>query len=415
MEKNNQDIHHQLDRITRRERGRLIADLVRRLGNHHLQLAEDVAQDAVLAALGTWPYQGMPDNPGAWLMRVAGNKAIDRLRRENREVNYQPDLDLRQVHGSVSDKTTHDPDIELMFLSCQPQLDDIDQLMLTLRIVCGFTARELATLFLITETSIAQRLSRSKRKLKQLDSLILSEISPQDLSNRLGSVHKVIYLLFSLGYSPRLGDRLIREDTAMEAVRLAQELIEHPLTNSPAGYALAALLFFQASRLKAREDASGKPVLLRDQNRKLWNKALIQKGFHCLQQSTQGETLSRYHIEAGIASLYASSKDWSSIDWSSIVRFYRQLQQLTDSPVVTINASVALAFSGKATQALNDLNNINRVEFIKNYAPYYIARAEVLQLLNRTKEAGDCYEQAIRCGVSRPVIEHLENRLANPS
>ena len=421
MSDNSSEVYHQLDKVTRRERSRLIAHLVQRLGGQHLQLAEDVAQEAVLAALSNWPYHGLPDNPAAWLTRVAGNKAIDYLRRHRREVDYQAELDQRiiddcgdhyQSYG-VSCGDSLDPDIELMLLCCHPELPAVEQLALTLRTTCGFTARELATILLCTESAIAQRLARAKRKLKQLDEKVLLANKAVDIQQALAAIHKVIYLLFSLGYAPRYGDQLIREDTAMEAVRLAQALADHPRTNNPTTHALAALLYFQASRLAAREDAQGLPILLPHQDRRRWNREFIQRGFLHLQRAQASDTISRYHIEAGIASLYASSKNWQGIDWLAIGKLYAQLQTLTQSPVVTINASVAKALAGDAHCALHMLERIAVSEFIGRYAPYYIAKAEILQRLGRCDEASENFSRAIACGASRPVIEHLETRIAN--
>ena len=407
-----EDIHHRIDVISRRERGRLIAQLVNRLGQHRLQLAEDVAQDAIIKALVNWPYHGMPDNPGAWLSTVASNKAIDRLRRENREQEYDLVADLRlQSLDEDLVENPYDPDIELMLLSCHPALANIDQLALTLRIVNGFTARELASVFLCTETAMGQRLARAKRKLKT--EYVANDDKATSLTEeQKAAIFKTIYLMFSLGYAPRTGKQLIRKDIALEALRLAEQCCNHLQIRNADAHALCALLYFQASRLDAREQSDGKPVLLHQQNWQLWNREYIQRGFHHLQLSQGGDSLSRYHVEAAIASLYANAKSWDGIQWRQIVVLYSLLQNLTPSPVVTINASVALAMGGDPATALQTLDDLNDSTVTNTYAPFHIAKAEILTILKRPTEASDSFNRAIQCGASTPVVEHLEFRLS---
>ena len=265
-----EDFRHQIDQLARRERGRLIASLVARLGSQQLELAEDVAQEAMLSALSIWPFQGMPDNPAAWLTRVAGNKAIDRLRRSGRELQLDPGWELDPYNDALArtgDESERlfairvpDPELRLMILACNPSLQDIDQLALTLRVVSGFTARDLSEIFLTSEAAIAQRLSRARRGLREDRQSLTGTPNVFEIRSRMGSVLKTVYLMFSLGYAPRSGAALIRRDTALEALRLAEELATGEATASGESRALAALLCLQASRLDAREDERGRPV-----------------------------------------------------------------------------------------------------------------------------------------------------------
>ncbi len=413
-EKRDGETRRVLNRFVRRERGRLIAGLVSRLGGNNVELAEDVAQEAMLKALGVWPFEGIPEAPGAWLLRVARNCAIDRLRREQRELLYD-----ESIHGRWAPPETptdpdrsSDPEVQLMLLCCHDELDQTHQLILTLRVVNGFTAREIGDLFLSSESAVAQRLSRAKRKLRQLGPTLATPLTNEVVRARLETVLRVVYLMFSLGYAPRRGGELIRRDVADEALRLARDLANNDATTSPAAHALAALLCFQASRFDARTAADGAPVLLRDQDPEKWDRRLIDDGLCFMRTSMAGE-LTRYHVEAGIASCYAVAPSWDKIDWQAVLTYYDQLLELTDSPVVAINRSVAEAFSGAPGQALARLDSLAANAAVDRYAPYHIARAEILRLQRRRAESRASYRTAIECGTSAPVMRHLENRLAS--
>ena len=405
------ETNRQLDLMVRRERGRLIAGLVSRLSGHRLDVAEDVAQEALLAALATWPYRGIPDNPAGWLTKVAWNKAIDRLRNEHRTQLLDAQIPLADETVMIEPTTIGDPELQLMFLSSHPALTEADRLALTLRVVSGFTAREIAHLLLSSEDAIAQRLSRSKKKLKGLDGARLEPPSAFEVRERLSTVLKVVYLMFNVGYAPRSGSKLMRRDVANEALRLAEELARDKLTGTPSACALAALLCFQVSRLDAREDERGHPVLLKDQRRSCWDAQRVDEGMAYLVQARSGNEVSRFHLEAGIAAVYAAAPSWEATDWPTILRHYRRLEPLADSPVVSISASVALAYSGCAGDALARLDRLGVSVALERYAPFHIARAEVLRLLNRDLEARNSYQAAIACDASTPVIEHLESRL----
>ncbi len=413
------ETRRQLDLLVRRERGRLVADLVAYLGGNNIALAEDVAQDALVAAMATWPYRGMPDNPGAWLARVARNKAIDRLRRARKEAPYVEERDRRETPdaGNLFATRVADPELRLIILCCTDGVGEMDRLALTLKVVSGFTAREIASVFLLSETAIAQRLARAKRKLRRLhansDDGLDASPSRFEIGARLGTVLKVVYLMFSLGYAPRSGDTSIRRDVALEAVRIAREIADNRATDRPEAKALAALLCFQASRLDVREDADGAIVLLRNQPREKWNGRMIHDGLAYLAASKSATTVSRYHLEAGIAAAHAAAPSWQSCDWGSIVSFYDRLLQIVDSPVVTVNACVARAMNGDAATALDVLDSLADEPVLENYAPYFVARAEVLCQLDRDAEAMSNFERAIGCGASEPVLRHLEQRLAS--
>ncbi len=421
-------ITHQLERLARRERGRLVALLVGKLGPARLEMAEDVVQDAVVAAMAAWPYKGMPDNPAAWLNRVARNKAYDRLRKEGREqpwleeASEQPSPETRdrekdQSLGQLFGARITDPELKLIFLCCQPEIGQEDQLMLTLKVVSGFTAKDIGALFLKKEAAVGQRLARAKRKLRSLeaaqsDASITDGPSRFEVKQRLPTVLKVIYLMFSLGYAPRRGDMLVMRDVAEEALRLAVAVANADETTSAEANALAALLAFQASRFDARADADGGVVLLRDQNRALWNRDLINLGFSYLKAAQLGANLSRYHLEAAIAAGHAAAPDFAATNWQLLLAVYANLEAMTGSPVVAVNACVAEAFAGAPEAAFLKLEVLAKHKRLHDYAPYHIARGELLRMLKRPVDAAACFKKALECDMSAPVLAHLKGRLA---
>ena len=411
-------IRYQLERLARRERGRLVADIVSRIGAQRLQLAEDVVQDAVVAAMANWPYKGLPDNPAAWLNRVARNKAYDRLRRQGREMPLD-DSDTEKASPDRPDDDgvyfgakVEDPELKLMFLCCQPTIGAEDQLMLTLKVVSGFTAKDIAHVFLKKDAAVGQRLARVKRKLRESQDWMDDGLSRFEVKKRLPIVLKVVYLMFSLGYAPRRGDALIMRDVAEEALRLALLVANIAETKTPEAHALAALLAFQASRFDARTDAEGKLVLLRDQNRNLWNRQLIDLAFRQLQLAQSGEVLSRYHLEAAIAAGHASAPAFAATDWQQMMAIYESLETMTGSPIVGINACVARAFTGEPEAAFLKLETLAKHENLKDFAPYHMARAELLRMLKRPDEAAKSFRAALACDASGPVVKHLRDRLA---
>lgn len=407
------DLQQQIVRIARRERGRLVASLVARLGGAELALAEDVAQDALLAAMSTWTYQGMPDNPAAWLARVAHNRAIDRLRRSNRESPYAEESDTRSSNDVIGfSSEIEDPELKLIFLCCHARLRELDQLVLTLKVVSGFTVREIAGVLLDSETAIGQRLARAKRKLREVPEDVDAPPTRFDIQARLDTALKTIYLMFSVGYAPRSGDTVVRRDIAEEALRLSVCLAEQPGAGTPNAQALAALLNLQASRLGAREGDDGSLIVLSKQDRSRWDRERIARGLGYLKAAQQADTLSRYHLEAGIAAAHATAASWKECDWNSISRCYELLLDLVYSPVIVVNACVAQAMRGEPDLALETLDLLAGEKSLKRYAPYFVARAEVLRMLGREGDAAEAFSAALDCGGSKPVLKHLEQRLA---
>lgn len=407
------DVRGVLDRIVRRERGRLIAGLAARLGPSRIALAEDVAQDAILEALRGWTHSGLPDNPAAWLARVARNKAIDRLRREGRETAFE---DKTEAQVEMADDTVHsaditDPELRLVTLCCHPSLTPGEQLAMALKLAGGFTARDVSAAFLASDAAIGQRLSRAKRKLAEAGTLAAPG-SVFDLRTRLPAILKAVYLLFSLGYAPREGERLILEDVCREALRLAEQLAGHRAAGTPDAMALAALLAFQASRLDARTDQAGHAVLLKDQDRTRWDRDLIARGEAWLAAARHDGAPSAYHLEAAIAGAYASAPDWNSTDWRAINTLFSALCQIAPSPIVHINACVARAMAGDPDAALVQLDKIAVSPALERFGIIALARGEILACLGRNVEAAKALRLATSARYSSPVRDHLEERIA---
>jgi RNA polymerase sigma-70 factor (ECF subfamily) len=424
-----------LDHLFRRESGRLVAGLVRAFGADRLELAEDVVQEALLRALRTWPYRGVPDDPRAWLLAVARNAALDRLRREVRyrdrveaalRREAEPVLPGPLPMGSVGpddlDALSEDQ-LRLLFLCCHPSLPRDSQVALALKTVVGLGTREIAAGFLARESTVAQRLVRAKRLLRENRPDF--ELPPErELPARLDAVLEVIYLAFTAGYSARAGESLVRRDLCHEAIRLARELARVPVTDRPAVHALAALLCFQGSRLPAREPSAeeagegrrGEVVLLADQDRSLWDRSLIGLGFAHLARSTEGDEETAYHLQAAIAAHHAAAPSAEATDWPGIVALYDRLAARDRSPVVALNRAVAIARAEGAAAGLRELDGLERDDRqggeLDRYHLFHAARGRLLEELGRPEEAAAAYRRALECPASGPDRRFVESRLS---
>ena len=347
-------VQQTLNRLFRREAGRLVAALTHKLGTHNLALAEDTAQEALLAASRTWPYDGVPDNPSAWLHTVAFRKAVDLLRHQKVAAEAVPALvaaaeaDVRKPSGEIS-TGINDAELWLLFLCCQNTLADKDRLALTLNIAFGFSAREIAQLFYTRAPAMSARLTRIKKHIQTLDLTFDMPTSGQ-IDPRVASVQKIIYLAFSLG------PVAVRTDVALEALRLAESLSETTEAAGGHSHALAALLCFQASRLGSRTGEDGSFIPLAQQDRQHWDQRLIARGFFHLQKAQTDQEIGRYHLEAGIAALHAGAASAENTDWPRIETYYQTLWDMTASPVVALNHTVAIAMAGDNEKALAKLH-----------------------------------------------------------
>jgi RNA polymerase sigma factor (sigma-70 family) len=339
------------DHLFRHEAGKLVSVLTGIFGIDRLQLAEDVVQEALLRAMQTWPYYGVPKNPAAWLTQTAKNLAVDLIRREKLFYDKQPQIitfieqwspDPATGDSASFDNEIKDGSLRLMFACCHPQLPPEAQTALALKTLCGFSPAEIASAFLTTEVAIAKRLTRARQRIRELG--IPFEIpSGGELSTRLEGVLQTLYLLFNEGYKASSGDSLVREELCSEAIRLATLLAGHPAGDQPSVHALLALMLLNGARLPARVDTDGNILRLKDQDRSSWNTAMIGRGMLHLSQSASGDQLSVYHLQAGIAACHCTASDYESTNWPRILSLYDHLVALDDSPVVALNRAVAVA------------------------------------------------------------------------
>ena len=301
----------------------MVAVLTRLFGVHNLALAEDVVQDAFCRALEVWAFRGVPENPAAWLMAAAKNRALDVLRRERTARTYEPELS-RFLHSEwtlapiveemFTDNAIKDDQLRMMFSCCHPRLPEEAQVMLMLNILCGFGIDEVAAAFVTTYTAVEKRIPRAKKVLAESKRLFDTQ-APKDFSDRLSAVQRALYLLFNEGYHGASAEFAVRAELCDEAIRLAKLLLEHPHGATPCSYALSALMCLNKARLPARVDASGRLNSLFDQDRSLWDQQLIGEGLQLLERSAEGAELTEYHVQAGIAAIHATAPSMQATNW----------------------------------------------------------------------------------------------------
>jgi RNA polymerase sigma factor (sigma-70 family) len=332
--------------LFRTEFRKITAVLCKTFGMDHIEAAEDIAGETFLSALETWPYNGIPNNPTAWLYTVAKNKAKNYINRGQffsgkvtAEIQHSTP-ERTEIEIDLSDKNITDSQLQMLFAVCHPAISTESQIVLALRILCGFGVAEIATAFLSNKETINKRLFRAKEKLR-LEKVQLEFSGVSEINKRLGTVLTTLYLLFSEGYYSESRDAVLRDDLCLEAMRLTYMLIENDTTNRPDVNALFALMCFHSSRFEARKTENGELILYHDQDEKLWNKELIAKGAYHLKQASQGR-LSKYHLEATIA-FWNTQKEDTSEKWENILHLYNVLLQLEYSPIAALNRTYALS------------------------------------------------------------------------
>jgi RNA polymerase sigma factor (sigma-70 family) len=394
------EAHRAIDAVWRIESARLIAALARMVGD--VGVAEDLAQDALVAALERWPESGVPDNPGAWLMATAKHRAIDLLRRkpmldrkhqvlayelEERQESAVPDLDAR-IDDHVGDDL-----LRLVFISCHPILSTEARVALTLRLLGGLTTAEIARAFLVPEATVAQRIVRAKRTLSEAH--VPFEVPRgAELTARISSVLEVLYLIFNEGYAATAGDDWVRPALCEDALRLGR-IVAELAPHEPEVHALVALMEIQASRLRARVGSSGEPVLLLDQDRGRWDQLLIRRGLAALERAEAlGGALGPYALQAAIAACHARARNAAETDWIRIVALYDALAQLTPSPVVELNRAVAVAMAYGPTAGLELVDEIAAEPSLQDYHLLPAVRGDLLMKLGRPDDARAEFERA---------------------
>lgn len=394
------DTHRAIDAVWRIESARLIAGLARIVRD--VGLAEELAQDALVAALQQWPESGVPNNPAAWLMAAAKNRAIDVLRRNKRlERKHQEigrELEALQQNAATDleaaiDDHVGDDLLRLVFVSCHPVLSTEARVALTLRLLGGLTAAEIARAFLVSETTIAQRIVRAKRTLAE-KGVPFEVPRGEELAARLSSVLEVIYLIFNEGYSATAGDDWMRPDLCQDALRLGRILAEL-VPQEPEVHGLVALMEIQASRLRARVSAAGEPILLFDQNRALWDQLLIHRGLAALERAEKlGGTRGPYAIQAAITACHARARTPEETDWVRIAGLYDVLIQVTPSPVVELNRAVAVAMAFGPQAGLELVDALTSEPSLQDYHLLPSVRGDFLKKLGRFDDAREEFRRA---------------------
>jgi RNA polymerase sigma factor (sigma-70 family) len=394
-----QNVHQLVSHLFRHEAGKMAAVLTRMVGLRELQLAEDLVQDTLLQALHVWKIKGIPENPTAWLYTVAKRKAIDVIRQRNTHAHIEAELakafrsewTLAPTITRLFDDEIEDSQLRMMFACCHPSIPYESQIALVLKTLCGLSISEIAHSFLTQDETITKRLYRAREKIRT-EGIELEQISVANITNRQNTVLHTLYLLFSEGYNSTHPDKLIRHDLCEEAMRLCLLLTKNKLTNSPDVNALLALMCLQASRADARLDENGNIVLLQDQNRTLWNKALIEKGYEFLDKSGEGQNYSEYHLEAAIAATHAQAKTFEQTNWLRIVELYQILLTLKPDPIVELNLAIALSKAQSVKAGLQKLQNIKGLE---QNSIYHAALGDFHSQLQQPEKAMLCYQKAL--------------------
>jgi RNA polymerase sigma factor (sigma-70 family) len=417
VERASADVSQTVEHLFRHESAKMVATLTGIFGIEHLTLAEDVVQEALARALQTWPFYGVPQNPAAWIMRASRNLALDVVRRQKVFRDKEPEvirlMDRENVAPDVEVFTGQeitDDRLRMMFVCCHPLISQEDQVALALKTLCGFSPGEIAKAFLTSEAAIAKRLTRAKQKIREAK--IPFEIpAGEELSRRLEGVLQSLYLLFNEGYKASSGDKLVREDVCMEAIRLTGLLAEHPAGNRPKTHALLALMLLNTARVPSRVDDEGNLLRLQEQDRTRWNQPMIARGLFHLAQSAAGDEISEYHLQAGIAACHCAAKDYASTDWPQILSLYDKLAEFDDSPVVALNRAVALAETRGSQAGVEAVHAIQKLKSLESYYLLHAVLGEFELRLNHTRSAADHFQKALQLAEIKSEQVFLAKRL----
>ena len=406
-----QEIQHAIELVYRSESRRVFATLVRLLRN--FDLAEEAMHEAFAQAITQWAETGVPENPRAWLVSTGRFKAIDALRRRGRSNELSPEIarridEIAQSNAARADHDIEDDRLRLIFTCCHPAIDPKVQVPLTLREVCGLTTEEVASAFLTTPATMAQRIVRGKAKIRDAGIPFVIPTAV-DLPERLDSVLAVVYLVFNEGYSATSGPNATRADLSGEAIRLGRLLVE--LLPDPEAMGLLALMMLQESRRDARTTVDGDIVLLEDQDRTLWDGSLIREGQSLIEQALSTRRFGAYTIQAAIGAVHSQARSAEETDWRQNVALYNTLLTINPSPIVELNRAVAVAMRDGPKAGLEIIESLLERGELVDYHLLHAARADLFRRLGNTSEGATAYRQALSLAKQEPERRYLERRL----
>jgi len=405
------------EHLFRRESGRMVAALTRIFGVHNLALAEDVVQDAFCRALEVWTVRGVPDNPSAWLMTTAKNRALDVLRRDQTARTFAPEISRMlesewtlapAVEEAFAGPAIRDEQLRMMFSCCHPRLSEEAQVGLILNVLCGFSADEIASAFLTGRSAVVKRLSRGKKMLAGAKRLF--DLDDADFRKRLAAVLRALYLLFNEGYHGASPTAVVRGELCGDAIHLVTLLVDHPPTAMPECFALGALMCLQGAHLPARLNSAGGLSPLAAQDRTAWDARLIAQGGDWLDRSASGTSVTPYHVEAAIAATHAAAPTLEATDWATIVTLYDRLLVLQPSPVVALNRAIAIGERDGPAAGLAAIRDIPQAERLTRYPFYPAAMGELESRLGRVEDARAHFDAAIAQARNWSEREFFERR-----
>jgi RNA polymerase sigma factor (sigma-70 family) len=402
-----------VEHFFRHEYARSIAYLRKKFGAIHLELIEDAIQDTLIKAMNAWVYHKTPDNPTAWVIKVASNRMVDLLKRQKKSIAF----DSAQLNPSLTphqnvqlEEELKDDQLKMIFACCDECLSEKSQLILTLKLMGGFSIGEISSALLLKEEAVAKAFTRAKERLKRNDFILLS---PSLLAGkkRLDQVLKVIYLLFNEGYKTTSGDELIKSDISYEAIRLTNFLLESQHYNLAKVNALMALMLFQSSRFKSRLKNDGSLISIDLQDRSSWDQRLIERGMFFLVEASKGNHLSEYHVQASIAAYHSTAKSYGDTDWENILKLYDYQVQHFPGPIAALNRIVAYAKIHGSEKALKELKILKGIDFLNNYYLYYAIRGKLQTEIQHYEEASYSLKEAIRLTENNIEKKYLTDQL----
>jgi len=411
------EVSQVIEHLFRHEWGKMVAILTRIFGVENLTLAEDVVQEALSRALQTWPFYGVPENPAAWIMRASRNLALDVVRRQKvfrekeAEIVHLMDRPRATPDAAIfSDQEIADDRLRMMFVCCHPVVPAEGQIALALKTLCGFSISEISRAFLTTDAAIAKRLTRAKQQIREAK--IAFEIpAGEELSRRLDTVLHSLYLLFNEGYKASSGEKLVREEICQEAIRLTSLLAEHAAGNRPRTHALLALMLLNSARIPSRVDVDGNLLRLQDQDRSLWDRSMMARGLLHLAHSAEGNEITEYHIQAGIAACHCEAPNYEATNWQQILALYDRLMRFDNSPVVALNRAVAVANVHGPKAGLEAVAAIENRDKLESYYLLYAVLVEFESQMNDPLAAAGYFRKSLKLAEMKSEQAFLSKRL----